>query len=225
MSNKRNSPTPQSLHQSVIGSLAFGDEPLEIGRLDPNGLLLHEPVHNFQARRSSQRSQVVVGSFVGQGEGEKAGKGSIGVYWSRIENIVSESGVLFEENANHQELSDSGAVQFVDEMDLQGVGLAIDGVLGRMVEMELPGLEEVIVGLVGESDPGTVSEQGLEVLHVGRPKGDHRVLPIDLVPLRRRTDVQVLLARNVDWRLANVVPARAAPTALVKIGKRSSVST
>jgi hypothetical protein len=63
----------------------------------------------------------VISSLVGEGEGEKAGKGSIGVYWSRIEDIVIESIILLEENADHQELSDSSTIQLVDEMDLQGV--------------------------------------------------------------------------------------------------------
>lgn len=97
----------------------------------------------------------------------------------------------------------------------------------RIVEMELPGLEEVIVGLVGESDPGIVSVHGLDILCSGCSEGECRVLPIDLIALRWRTGLKILLAGDVNWRLPDVVAARAAPTALVRVAEtsKSTIST
>jgi hypothetical protein len=95
---------------------------------------------------------------------------------------------------------------------------------GRMVKVELQRLEEEIVGLVGEPNPGIASECGLEVLGVDSSESDHRVVPIDLVSLRWGTDVKVLLARDVDRRLPDVVAARASPAALVKVRKSGVTS-
>jgi hypothetical protein len=131
----------------------------------------------------------VVGGFVGEGKGEEMREGSVGVDLDCVEDVVSEGRILFEEDANHQVLRDFCAVEAVDKMYFHGVMLAVDGMLGRMVEVELPRFENIVVGLVRVSDPGIVGEEGLDVF-VGRGSElDHWVLPINLVAFGCRTDV------------------------------------
>ena len=67
--------------------------------------------------------------------------------------------------------------------------------------MKLLRFEDVVVCLVREPDPGIVRIMGFEILVVRGSKLHDWILPINLISFGWRTDVEILLARNVNWGL------------------------
>ena len=71
----------------------------------------------------------------------------------------------------------------------------------RLVEMKLLRFEDVVISLVRKPDPGIVINMGLEILVMRGSELHDWILPIDMISFSWRTDLEILLARNVNWGL------------------------
>lgn len=73
--------------------------------------------------------------------------------------------------------------------------------------MKLCRFEDVVIGLIREPDPGIVGKKGLDVLERRGSEQEDWILPIDLISLGWRTDVEILLAWYIDWGLVAAIVA------------------
>lgn len=83
--------------------------------------------------------------------------------------------------------------------------------------MELGRLEDVVVRLVRESNPRIVWKVGFEVFERGGSKLYDWILPIYLITFGCWAHIEILLTRNVNWRLISDIVATSCPVGLIEV--------
>lgn len=114
---------------------------------------VEEPLHVLRAGRSGERTLVVVDSVAAETQGEALAQVGARIGVEALKVVVPEVVHGFEEDPVDGVV---GVLVLVDDVHLQVVLLPVESVLGRGVEVELDGSEDLLLAVGGEADGGQV---------------------------------------------------------------------